>query len=115
MVDFLITALVTAVSLVIISKVPLGIEVDSFGKAFFAGIVFGILNALVNPVLNALGLVNLLTLGLFGFVVNAIVFGLAAWLVQGFRLRWGIMSMILGSFALTIVQSILSEILSKYT
>ncbi|MDJ0724609.1 MAG: phage holin family protein [Prochloraceae cyanobacterium] len=109
--SFLITALVTAVSLVIISKLPLGIEVDSFGKAFIAGIVFGFLNALVQPVLNALGILNLLSLGIFGLVVNGIVFGLAAWLVEGFRLKWGLISLFLGAIALSFVNSLLMQVL----
>ncbi len=110
-VPFLIAALVTAVSLVIISKLPLGIEVDSFGKAFVAGIVFGILNALTTPVLNALGLLNFITLGIFGLVVNVIVFGLAAWFVEGFRLKWGLLSAFLGAIALSFVNSFLMQIL----
>jgi len=109
--SFLITALVTAVSLVIISKLPLGIEVDSFGKAFIAGIVFGFLNGLVQPVLNALGILNLLSLGIFGLVVNGIVFGLAAWLVEGFRLKWGLISLFLGAIALSFVNSLLIQVL----
>ena len=112
-VPFLITALVVAVSLVIISKLPLGIEVDSFGKAFLAGIVFGFLNALTTPVLEALGLLNFLSLGIFGLVVNAIVFGLAAWLVEGFRLKWGLLSAFVGSIALSFISSVLMEVLTN--
>lgn len=113
-VSFLITALVTAVSLVIISKLPLGVEVDNFSKAVWGGIVFGILNALVKPVLAVLSIPFIvITLGLFLLVLNAFIFGLAAWLVEGFRLKWGLMSAFLGSFALTIVNSILNSILDK--
>jgi len=48
MIPFLITCLVTAASLLIISRLPLGIEVDSTGKAIVAGLVFGVLNAVVD-------------------------------------------------------------------
>ena len=114
-VSFLITALVTAVSLVIISKLPLGVEVDNFNKAIWGGIVFGILNALVQPILNffSIPVVFVLTLGLVWLVLNTFIFGLAAWLVEGFRLKWGLMSAFLGAFALTIVNSILNGILAQ--
>lgn len=113
LIPFLITALVTAVSLLIISKLPLGIEVDNTGKAIIAGLVFGVLNAFVKPVLFWLTLpFSIITLGLFLLVLNAIIFGLAAWLVSGFRLQWGIWSALLGSVVLSILNSILGAILS---
>ena len=119
MVAFLITALVTAISLVIISKLPfIGVEIDSLWKAGVAGIILGILNAFVKPIINILSLpLYIVTLGLFwfvaSFVINAIVFGLAAWLVQGFRLRNGIISALLGAVALGIINSILFSVLSR--
>lgn len=108
---FLITALITAISLIIISKIPfLGVEVDSFGKAILAAIVFGILNGLLGW-LGGSKILNLLTLGILWLVVNTIIFGLSAWLVEGFRLRNGILSAILGAIALTFINSILIKIL----
>jgi putative membrane protein len=113
MIPFLITCLVTAVSLLIISRLPLGIEVDSTGKAIVAGLVFGLLNAFVKPVLAILTFpLTILTLGLFLLLLNVIIFGLAAWLVHGFRLKWGIWSAILGTIALSIINSVLFSILS---
>lgn len=112
-VPILITWLVIAVSLLIISKIPIGVEIDSFGKALMSAAVFGILNALLTPLLSSLP-AKVLTLGLFSlsFVVNAVVFGLAAWLVQGFRLRWGVWSALLGAMALGFVNSIILHVLS---
>ena len=113
-VAFLITCLVTAVGLLIISKLPLGVEVDSFEKAVFAALVFGILNAFVKPIVTIISIpLILLTLGLFYLVINVLIFGLAAWLVEGFRLKWGIFSAFLGAFALSIVNSILNAILEQ--
>lgn len=114
LISFLITVLVTAISLLIISKLPLGIEVDSFGKAVIAGLVFGLLNALIRPVLTFLSLpLIIISLGLFYFILNAIIFALAAKLVEGFRLRWGIWSALLGAFVLSILNSVLGQILSQ--
>ncbi len=114
MIAFLITAIITAISLIIISQLPLGIEVDNIGKAIIAGIVFGILNAFVKPILFWLTIpLTFLSLGFFLIILNAIVFGLAAWLVEGFRLRWGFWSALLGTLALSFLNSILFFILEK--
>ncbi|WP_139253720.1 phage holin family protein [Hydrococcus rivularis] len=97
--NILIAWLVTAISLLIVSKLPIGVEIDSFGKALIAAAVFGILNAIVHPILIVLGFPFIvITLGLFLFVINAIVFGLAAALVSGFRLRYGFWSALLGAY-----------------
>lgn len=113
-VELLITLLVMAISFVIISKIPIGVDVDSFPKALTAAVVFGILNALLKPVLNILALpFNFLTFGLFSLVVNAIIFGLAALLVEGFRLRFGFWSALLGALALSLVSSLLSNVLAN--
>lgn len=107
----LLTWLATTASLLIVSSLPLGVEIDSFQKALLSAAVFGVLNAFLTPVLQLLSLpITILTLGLFALVVNAIVFGLAAWLVNGFRLRWGIWSALLGSIALSIINSIIFHI-----
>jgi putative membrane protein len=114
--DLLIAWLVTAISLLIIAQLPIGVEIDNLGKALVAAIVFGVLNAIVKPVLIVLTIpLTILTLGLFLFVVNAIVFGLAAALVQGFRLRYGFWSAIFGSIFLSIVNSLLLRVVSSAT
>ncbi|RMF21604.1 MAG: phage holin family protein [Cyanobacteria bacterium J083] len=108
----LVSLAVTTVSLLIISKLPLGIEIDSLKKAVVAAIVFGLLNALLHPILSLITLpLTILTFGLFSLVVNAIIFGLAAYLVQGFRLRWGFWSALLGAFALSIINSLIYNLL----
>lgn len=108
----LITWLVTTVSFLIISRLPIGIEIDSFKKAAISAAVFGILNALLRPILGFLTFpFIILTFGLFVFVLNAIIFGLAAYLVEGFRLRWGFWSALIGSLALSIINSLLFNLL----
>ncbi|NEQ27316.1 MAG: phage holin family protein [Microcoleus sp. SIO2G3] len=108
----LILSIVTAISLLILSYIPfLGIEIDSPVKALISGVVFGLLNAFVRPVLLFLSLpLTFLTFGLFAWVINVIIFGLAAWLVQGFRLRNGILSAVLGAIALAIINGLIFQI-----
>jgi putative membrane protein len=115
LIGFIITSLVTAVSLLIISRLPLGIEIDNITKAIIAAVVFGILNAILRPILFWLSLpLTILSLGLFLFVLNAIIFGLAALLVTGFRLRWKFWSALLGAIALSIINSILFKVLEVF-
>jgi putative membrane protein len=112
MITFLISVVVIAVSLLIITKLPTGVEVDSPVIALLAGAIIGAFNGLyaLFPGWFRTG-TALVSLGLIPLIGSIIVFGLAAWLIQGFRLRWGIGSAILGAIALSIVNSILFFIL----
>lgn len=111
LIPFLIGVAVTAVSLLLISKISfLGVEVDGVGKALTSGVVFGVLNWLLGWIAGS-AILNILTLGILWLIVNTIIFGLSAKIVEGFRLRMGIWSAILGSIALTIVNSLLFSLL----
>lgn len=114
MVAFLITVVVLAVSLLIISKLPLGVEIDSPFPALLAGAIIGAFSGIWHLFPTAFrGATWLLTLGIVPLIGSVIVFGLAAWLIEGFRLRWGIGSAFLGAIALSIVYSILTFILRQ--
>jgi len=103
---------VLAVSLLVISKLPTGVEVDNPWIALIAGAIIGAFNGVWGLFPNWFRTANaILSLGLIPLIGSIIVFGLAAWLVEGFRLRWGIGSAILGAIALSIVNSILIFIL----
>lgn len=115
-IDFLIAWLVTGSSLLLISQLPIGVEIDSTPKAVFAAAVLGILNVLILPILKAVFFVpNVLTLGLlsglFAFVMNVIIFASAAKLVEGFSLGMGIWSAVLGAIALALVSSLINGVL----
>ncbi|BAZ44706.1 hypothetical protein NIES4102_17220 [Chondrocystis sp. NIES-4102] len=113
MTGIIVTWLVITVSFLIISKLPIGVEIDSFGKAVLSAAVFGILNAILRPILGFLAFpVIFLTFGLFIFVLNAIIFGLAAMLVPGFTLRWGFWSALIGSIALSIINSLIFTLIA---
>ncbi|WP_250121387.1 phage holin family protein [Chroococcidiopsis sp. CCMEE 29] len=113
MTGLLISWIVTTISFLIISRLPLGIEIDSVKKAIISAAVFGILNAILRPILFFFTFpFIILTFGLFAFVLNAIIFGLAAFLVPGFRLRWGIWSALIGAIALSIINSLLFNLLA---
>lgn len=114
MTGFLISIVVTAVSLWIISKLPTGVEINSPFKALIAGAIIGAFNGLYSLIPGWLRTIPaVLSLGLIPFIGSIIVFGLASWLVEGFRLRWGIGSAILGAVALAIINFILFFILNQ--
>lgn len=113
-IGFLITVVVLAISLWLVSLLPTGVEIDSPVKALLGGAIIGVLYSVYNFLPQGLRTFGaIISLGLIPLIISIVVFGLAAWLVEGFRLRWGILSAILGAFALTIVNSILSWILSQ--
>jgi putative membrane protein len=116
-VTLLIVWLVTSISLWIISKLPLGVEIDTPGKAIFSAAVLGIITALVRPVLSVVfAIPNLVTFDLlsaiFTFMIAVVCFSIAAWLVEGFRLRYGIWSAVLGAFALTLINNLIYKLLN---
>ncbi|HEY9737014.1 MAG TPA: phage holin family protein [Trichocoleus sp.] len=113
MVTFLISIIVLAIGLLIISKIPpIGVEIDSPVKALLGGAIIGAFSGFWGLFPGWFRAANaVLSLGLIPLLGSIIVFGLAAWLVEGFRLRYGIWSAVLGAIALAIVNSILVSIL----
>jgi putative membrane protein len=80
-----------------------GVRVSSLETLVVAGLVLGLVNALVRPVLAFLAFpITLLTLGLFYLVVNGAAFGIAAWLVPGFRVD-SVVAAILGALVVSVV------------
>ena len=77
--------LLLAAALLLVAQIYPGVQVKGFGAAMIAALVLGLLNTLLRPILVLLTLpVTLLTLGLFLFVINALMFYFAANLLEGF-------------------------------
>jgi len=78
--------LLLAAALLLVAHLYPGVSVASFGSALIAAFVIGLFNTLVRPLLVLLTLpVTLLTLGLFLFVINALMFWAAASVLDGFN------------------------------
>lgn len=108
MLHILIVWILSAAALLITSKLVKGFEIKDFKSALVASLVVGLLNAILRPILLLLTLpINILTLGLFTFVVNAIVLRLAAGMISSFRIT-GWMPAIVGAFILVIVQLLMN-------
>ncbi|MBF2078005.1 MAG: phage holin family protein [Synechococcales cyanobacterium T60_A2020_003] len=109
MIGFLITTLVTALGLLITDFIP-GVDIANFPAAIVAAIAIGFVNGFIRPVLSLLSLpINVLTLGLFAYVVNGFCFWLASTLAPGFAVHG-----LLAFFAGPVVLSFVSAFLNNY-
>lgn len=81
----LLNLLVSSVAVFITAYILPGIKVNNFFTAIVVAIVLGVINAFLKPILIILTLpINVLTLGLFTFVINALLIMLTSFLVPGF-------------------------------
>ncbi|HWP57974.1 MAG TPA: phage holin family protein [Candidatus Acidoferrales bacterium] len=100
--------LINAVTLLLIAHLFASIEVAGFGAALIAALILGLVNAVIRPVLLIATLpINILTLGLFTFVINALLFWLVASFVEGFEVG-GFWSAFFGALAFSIISALLS-------
>ena len=111
MLIILIKWCIVAVAMLVVSYLLNGVRVRSFGAAFIAAIILGLVNALIRPILMFLSApINWLTLGLFTFVINGVLFKLVAELVDGLEVKdW--LSAIFGSALISIVSTIMTRLL----
>ncbi len=78
--------LLQAAALLLVAQIYEGVVVSGFAAALIAALLIGLFNTLLRPVLVLLTLpVTVLTLGLFLFVINALMFYFAAAVLQGFH------------------------------
>ena len=97
MMGFLLRAAMAALGLWLATRVVRGLQIDDPATLLWAGLLLGIVNATVRPVILILTLpLSLLTLGLFIFVINAGMLALVAWLLDGFHLS-GFRAALLGA------------------
>ena len=102
--------ILSAVALLCTAYFVPGFKVAGFGNALLAALIIGVVNFFVRPVLLLLTLpLNILTLGLFTFVVNAMVLKLSAAFLPGFDID-GFGAAVLGAVILAIMASILQAV-----
>ncbi len=103
MIKILLRVLATAAAILLIANFIPGIAVASFTTALIAALVWGIMGLTIRPILGLLTLpINLITFGLFSFILNALMFWLLAAFVPGFSVA-GFIPALEGSVLLTIV------------
>lgn len=111
--SLLMNWLVSTVAILISAYVLPGVTVEGFVPALIAAVVLGAVNMILKPLLLLLTLpVNILTLGLFTFVINGFLILLVARIVPGFKVN-GFWWALLFSLVLTIVQGVLQSFGSR--
>ena len=95
--------LLSAAALLFVAYIYSGVEVKSFTSALIAAFVIGLFNVVLRPVLVVLTLpVTIVTVGLFLFVINALMFWAAASVLDGFHVQ---------SFAAALIGSLIYSVL----
>ena len=108
---FLLRLLLNGVAIVVAASLINGIHLSGWQAALIAGVILGLINAVIRPVLKILAFpITILTLGLFTLVINAVCFALAAWLVPGFDID-GAVPAFVGALLVSIVSWLLSVVL----
>src|SRR6188508_352232 len=110
MLRLLLVWLVNAAALFALPYVFTSIHVDSFQAALIAAVVLGLINTLVRPILVLLTLpVTVLTLGLFIFILNGLLFWLVGSWIEGFRVQ-GFWAAVFGAIVYSLISWFLSAI-----
>ncbi|PUA18205.1 phage holin family protein [Glaciimonas sp. PCH181] len=109
----LVTWLINALALLAVPYLLHSVSVDSFGAALIAALILGFVNTLIRPILLVLTLpATVLTLGLFIFIINGLMFWVVAQLVGGFHVA-SFWAAVFGAILYSIVSWALSTLLLK--
>ena len=112
MLNALINWLLSALSLMIVAHVVRGFDISGFGAALIAALVIGLVNATIGLFLKIVTLpLTLLSLGVFWFVINALMLKLASALVPGFNIQ-GFFPAFFGAIVLSLVNLFLKIVAS---
>ncbi len=105
--------LLSAAALLFVAYVYSGVEVKTFTAALIAAFVIGLLNTVLRPILVVLTFpVTVVTLGLFLFVINALMFWAAGGLLDGFHVR-GFMAALIGSLIYSVIGMVIESALES--
>ena len=107
----LIRIVINALAIVVAAKVIPGIELNSVLAAVAAGLVLGVVNGVIRPMLFLTFPLTLLTLGLFLFVLNGLCLWLTAALVNGFEIH-GFGAAVFGALLVSLVSWVLNAFLN---
>ncbi len=110
---FILRMLLSALAVVVLSKILPHVSVDTYLTAFLVAVVLSLLNFIVKPMLIILTLpVTIITFGLFLLVINALIILMADYFIDGFSvdgLLWALLFSLLLSFLQSVLFSLLKE------
>jgi len=105
--------IILTAAITIASYIIKGIYIEGFFSALFAAAILGILNSFFRPILIIITLpLNILTLGLFTFIINAVLLKMASGVIGGFEIH-GFWPAIFGSLIISAVSWLLSFFISE--
>ena len=108
--EVLVNILISGVAVFVTSYILPGVTVENFGTALLVGIILGVVNAIVKPILLFLTFpITIITLGLFAFVVNALMILLVDALVTGFSVEsfwWALLFSLIVSVVGSVLRSL---------
>ncbi len=108
--NILISLILNSLALLATAYIVPGFKVESFTTALLAAIVLGVVNTFIKPILSLISLpLTVMTLGLFSFVINAVVLFIVAAVVKGLTID-GWVPAILGAIVLSVVSTILNSV-----
>ncbi|HPD56998.1 MAG TPA: phage holin family protein [Smithellaceae bacterium] len=112
---FIITRwLIITVAILLASWLVPGITVESVWRAIFAAAILGLINTFIKPVLIILTLpLNILTLGIFTFFLNAFLLQLVAYMISGFEVK-GFLAAFLGALIISIVSWLANQFVVRH-
>ncbi len=111
--QFIITWVVTAISMLVASYLIPGIVINTVTAAAIGALIFGLINAIVKPLVILFTLpLTILTLGLFLFIVNAICFSLVGYFTPGFEVNT-FFDALFGSIIVSIVGGFLNKLFDE--
>jgi len=110
---FIANWVLNALALFLVSKILPGIHLRDFWSALIAAAIIGLVNALVKPILLLLTLpITILSLGLFTFVINALMLLLASSFSPGFTVN-GFGTALIGSILLSVISTVLHRLVLR--
>ena len=108
----LVRWLILTAAIMFASYLIRGIEVTGFFSALFAAAILGVLNVFFRPILLILTLpINILTLGFFTFIINAVLLKMASGVISGFVVH-GFWSAVFGGFIISVVSWLLNSFIN---
>lgn len=114
MAGILIRWLILTVAIIVTAYLLDGIIISGFFAAFFAAAILGILNAFFRPILLILTLpINILSLGLFTIVINALLLMMASGVIPGFMIS-SFWTALLGALLISLVSFILNTFIGGH-
>ncbi len=110
----LISLILSSIAVFVAANILPGVQVDTFLTAVVVAVVLGLVNAFIAPLLFVLTLpLNVITLGLFSFVIIAFLVMLVSWIVPGFVVD-GFLWALVFAFVLALINSFIASFNSSW-